>query len=104
MRDLALGRGEVGALLLTLALVALARAAHARVVGDLGHRHVPPALVVRHARVAVDLDVDDDWAVGAPRARERSPHVIRIPRPDEPRAEAFGVGREVDRELRRKLA
>ena len=70
-------------------------------VGDLGDRHVPPAVVAGHAGVAVGLDVDHGRSTG-PAPPRASASAARSscdrPCPDDPRAQALGVGGEVDRE------
>ena len=80
-------------------LVGSARGAHRLVAADRGDRHVPPALVARHAGVAVGLDVHDDGAAGVRlRLCERRAELVDRAGSQHARAEALRVGREVDRD------
>ena len=58
----------------------------------------PTTVVARHALVAVDLDVHDHRPGSLARGLQARAHVVDRARPDHPRAERFGVGREVDRQ------
>src|SRR5204863_333541 len=72
--------------------VFLAGRPYARIVGNLGDRDLPPAFVARHARVAIDLDVDHDRALDLARVDERGADLVdRARRTDDHAGVARGI-------------
>src|SRR5207247_6835537 len=94
---------QVPPLLLLRFVVALAGLAHALCCGHGRDGDVPPGVVTRDRRVAIDLDVDHDRARHLLRGDERLAELAYPAGTNDMRAEALGVRGEIGRQVRRRL-
>src|SRR4029077_1609040 len=79
-------------------LMLLARFVHLRALRHLGHRDFPPALVVRHALVAVGGYMDDYGFIDGLRGDKGIAQLVDASRTDHMSAEPLGVQCQVDRQ------